>query len=148
MKLVSACLLGERCAWSGDVRYKNQRIVMLAKREAIIPVCPEQLGGLATPREPQEIQGGSGEDVLEGRCRVLNKSGEDVTEHFLKGAEETLKLVRQFDAIEFIGKSRSPSCGCGQIYDGSFSGRLSAGDGVTVAMLKRNGIRVILEEDV
>jgi uncharacterized protein YbbK (DUF523 family) len=148
MKLISACLLGIRCAWSGDERYKNKQALKLVKVEPLIPVCPEQLGGLTTPRAPQEIQGGSGEDVLDHRCRVVNRNGQDVTEQFIRGAEETLKLARQFGASEFIAKSRSPSCGYGQIYDGSFSGKLVSGNGVTTALLKRNGIRIITEEEL
>jgi len=148
MKLISACLLGVKCTWSGDDKYKNDRAIGLSRIETLTPVCPERLGGLATPRVPQEIQGGMGEDVLDGKCKILNKSGEDVTQEFIKGAEKTLKIVRQLNIKEFIGKSKSPSCGCGQIYDGSFSGRLINGDGVTTALLRRNGIRVISEEDL
>ena len=148
MKLMSACLLGIRCTWSGDDKYKNDRAIGLSRVETSIPVCPEQLGGLATPRAPQEIQGGTGEDVLNGKCKVMNKNGEDITNQFIRGAGETLKIVRQLNIKEFIGKSKSPSCGCGQIYDGTFSGRLIKGDGVTTALLRRNGIRVTSEEDL
>jgi len=146
MRLISACLLGIRCAWSGDDKYKNERAVELAKVKTLIPICPEQLGGLPTPRAPQEIQGGMGEDVLDGKCKVVNKNGQDVTREFVRGAEETLNIAKQFKVKEFIAKSRSPSCGCDQIYDGSFSGRLIEGDGVTTTLLKRNGIRIISEE--
>ena len=148
MKLISACLLGIRCAWSGDDKYKNQRAVELSEVEALLPVCPEQLGGMPTPRVPQEIQGGVGEDVLNGKCKVMNKDGEDVTRQFVTGAEETLKIARQFKVTGFIAKSGSPSCGCGQIYDGSFSGRLIDGDGVTAALLRRSGVKIIPEEDL
>lgn len=148
MRLVSACLLGVRCAWSGDARYVSQRALELAATEVLIPVCPEQLGGLATPRAPQEIQGGNGEDVLDGKCRVLNKDALDVTTQFIKGAEETLKIAKLLKVKGFIAKSRSPSCGCGEIYDGSFSGELISGDGVTTALLKRNQIRITKEEDL
>jgi len=148
MKLISACLLGIRCVWSGDDKYKNQRAIELSKVEALIPVCPEQLGGLSTPRVPQEIQGGTGDDVLDNKSGVVNKDGEDVTREFIKGAEETLKIARQLNVKEFIAKSESPSCGCGQIYDGTFSGKLIDGDGVTAALLRRNGIRIIPEEDL
>lgn len=148
MKLISACLLGIRCAWRGDDKYRNERAIELSKVEALVPVCPEQLGGLSTPRVPQEIQGGTGDDVLNGKCRVMNKDGEDVTGEFVRGAEETLKVARQLNIKEFIAKSGSPSCGCGQIYDGTFSGRLMEGDGVTAALLIRNGIRIIPEEDL
>ena len=148
MKLISACLLGIRCAYSGDDKYKNDRAVELSGIEPLIPICPEQLGGLPTPRAPQEIQDGEGEDVLNGRCRVLNKNGEDVTREFVRGAEETLRIAEQLKVKEFIGKFGSPSCGCSQIYDGSFLGRLTSGDGVTTALLRRNGIRIIGEEDL
>jgi len=148
MKLISACLLGIKCAWSGDERYQDGWALELARREGLVPVCPEQLGGLATPRPPQEIQGGGGEDVLDGKCRVLNKDGVDVTGEFISGAEETLKIALKLNIREFIGKARSPSCGCGQVYDGSFSEKLVSGDGVTTALLKRNGIKVINIEDL
>jgi len=148
MKLISACLLGLRCSWSGDDRYRSNRAVELAKLEILIPVCPEQMGGLPTPRVPQEIQSGTGDDVLDNKCRVINKHGQDVTVEFIKGAEETLKIARQLNIKEFIAKSRSPSCGYRQVYDGTFSSKLIDGDGVTMALLRRNGLRIILEEDL
>ncbi len=148
MRLISACLLGIKCTWDGKDIYRNDKAIKLLNSETLIPVCPEQLGGLKTPRAPQEIQGGTGEDVLDGKCKVLNSSGEDVTQEFITGAEETLNLAKLFHIEEFIGKSKSPSCGCGQIYNGTFSQKLVGGDGVTTALLKRNGIRVITEEDL
>ena len=148
MKLISACLLGIKCTWDGTDKYKNERAIELLKNETLIPVCPEQLGGLPTPRVTQEIQGGAGEDVLSGKCRVVNKNGEDVTAEFVRGAEETLRIARLFKASQFIGKSRSPSCGCGEIYDGTFSRTLLDGDGITTALLKRNGIKAITEDDL
>jgi len=148
MKIVSACLLGIRCAWDGKDRYKNKKVIELLRKETLIPVCPEQLGGLATPRVLQEIEEGAGDDVLDGRSRVKNKIGQDVTLQFIRGAKEALKIARQYNIKEFIAKSRSPSCGCGFIYNGSFSKRLIKGDGVTVALFKRNGIKVITENDI
>ena len=148
MKLISACLLGIKCAWDGQDIYKSDKAIELSNSEMLMPVCPEQLGRLRTPRAPQEVQGGTGEDVLDGKCKVLNIDGKDVTQGFIAGAEETLKIVKLFHIEGFIGKSRSPSCGCGQIYDGTFSRKLIDGDGVTTALLKRNGIRVITEEDL
>jgi uncharacterized protein YbbK (DUF523 family) len=148
MKLISACLLGLRCAWNGDDQYKNSRAIALARRETLIPVCPEQLGGLPTPRAPQEIQGGTGGDVLNDKCRVINKDGQDVTREFIRGAEETLKVARQLNIKTFIAKSRSPSCGCGKIYDGAFSGKLTDGDGVTTELLRRNGVKIIPEDEL
>ena len=148
MKLISACLLGIRCAWNGSDKYKNDLAIELSRIEPLVPVCPEQLGGLPTPRASQEIQDGTGEDVLNNKCRVLNKNGVDVSREFVRGAEETLKIARQLNISEFISKSRSPSGGCGRIYDGSFSGRLIDGDGVTTALLRKNGIRIIPEEEL
>ena len=147
MRLISACLLGMRCTWSGNDN-KNDRAIELSKVETLIPVCPEQLGGLATPRAPQEIQRGTGEDVLDNVCRVLNKNGDDVTSEFIRGAEETLEIVRQLNIKEFIARSRSPSCGCGRVYDGTFRDRLIDGDGVTTALLRRSGIRITPEKDL
>jgi uncharacterized protein YbbK (DUF523 family) len=137
-----------KCTWSGDDEYKSDRAIELSKTETLIPICPEQLGGLPTPRVPQEIQGGAGEDVLNGKCKVLNKDGEDVTKGFIKGAQEALRIAEQFNIGEFIGKSKSPSCGCGQVYDGTFSGKLTDGDGIATALLRRNGIRIIPEENL
>lgn len=148
MKLISACLLGIKCAWDSQDNYKSDKAIDFLNSETLMPVCPEQLGGLKTPRAPQEIQGGTGEDVLNRKCKVININGEDVTQEFINGAEETLKIVRLFHIEEFIGKSKSPSCGCGQIYDGTFSRKLIDGDGVTTALLKRDGISVITEEDL
>lgn len=148
MKMISACLLGIRCAWSGDERYKNEQALGLFLTERLLPVCPEQLGGLATPRPPQEIQGGTGDDVLGGKARVFNSAGTDVTDAFIKGAREVLKIALLSDISVFIGKSGSPACGCGQIYDGSFAGRTVKGDGVAAALLRRNGIKLISEEDL
>ncbi|MEA2089119.1 MAG: DUF523 domain-containing protein [Patescibacteria group bacterium] len=145
MKLVSACLAGINCMWN-DKSKPCQKIINLVKQGKAIPVCPEQLGGLKTPRIPQEIQGGTGEDVLDGKCKVLNKNREDVTQQFIKGAEEAFKIAKLVDAKEFIAKSKSPSCGCGATYDGTFSGKLLKGNGVTVALLKRKGINVISEK--
>ncbi len=148
MKLISACLLGIKCTWRDDDKYMNGRAIELSKVEALVPVCPEQLGGLPTPRASQEIQGGAGEDVLNGKCMVLNANGQNVTSQFIRGAEETLRIANLLKIKEFIGKSGSSSCGCEQIYDGNFSNKLIEGDGVTTALLRRNGIIVIPEEDL
>lgn len=148
MKLVSACLLGIKCTWDGTDEYRDERTMRLLENDTLIPVCPEQLGGLSSPRPPQEIQGGSGGDVLDGRRRVKNTNGDDVTREFIRGAEETLRIAKLLKATHFIGKSKSPSCGCRQIYDGTFSRKLVDGDGVSAALLKRNGIKVFTEEDL
>ena len=136
-KICSACLLGVKCRYDGKSK-PDDRVVKLAKKEILIPVCPEQLGGLSTPREPVEQK----------ERKVITKLGKDVTENFKKGAEEVLKLAELFDVKVAILKQKSPSCGCGQIYDGSFSGTIIKGDGVTTSLLKNKGIKVITEEDL
>jgi len=137
MKLCSACLLGIKCRYDGKSK-EDKKVLELAKKEVLIPVCPEQLGGLPTPRENSERQ----------RNKVITKSGKDETENFKRGAEEVLKLAKIFGIKEAVFKQRSPSCGCGQIYDGTFSGKIIKGDGVTTELLKKNGIKVITEEDL
>jgi len=145
MKLVSACLVGVNCRYN-DKNKLNKRLFRLFKEGKLISVCPELLGGLPTPRNCSEIVGGTGLDVLNGKARVIDKEGKDVTKPFLKGANEVLKIAKTMNINEVIMKSNSPSCGCGNIYDGTFSEKLIDGDGVTVALLKKNGIKVISEE--
>ena len=134
--LVSACLLGVPCRYDGTGK-ADERIVALAKTRRLIPVCPEQLGGLPTPRPPAERNG----------TRVLTRDDRDVTVPFLRGAEETLRLARLFSCRIAILKASSPSCGSGQIYDGCFCGRLIPGDGMTAALLKQDGLTVLSEKD-
>ena len=145
-KLVSACLLGINCRYDGQDNL-NKKVMRLAAKEVLIPVCPEQLGGLEKLREPMGITGGGGSEVLDGKARVINRIGRDVTKNLVRGAEETLKIAKSSGVKDAIFKARSPSCGCGKIHDGT-SPRLVEGDGVTVALLKRNGIRVITEDDL
>lgn len=147
MILVSACLLGVCCKYSGGDN-KNNRVIELMKKHSLIPICPEQLGGLSTPRKPAEIQAEDAKEVLEGKGKVLNTCGEDVTQNFIKGAYEALKIAELYNAKIAILKSKSPSCGCGLIYDGSFSGKLKRGNGVTAELLIQNGIKVYTEEDI
>jgi uncharacterized protein YbbK (DUF523 family) len=146
MFLISGCLIGINCKYNGS-NNKNREVVELVKKGLAVPFCPEQLGGLPTPRYASEIQQGSGEDVLEGRARVINQIGQDVTENFKRGAEEALKLAKILGTKFAILKSKSPSCGYGKIYDGSFSGVLVDGNGVTAALFLKNGIKVITEKD-
>ncbi len=137
VKLCSACLLGIKCRYDNKSK-PNKKVIKLSKKEVLIPVCPEQLGGLPTPRENSERQG----------KRVITASGKDETENFERGAREVSKLAKLFGIKEAIFKQRSPSCGCGKIYDGTFSGKLIKGDGVATALLKKNGIKVISEEEL
>lgn len=137
MKICSACLLGIKCRYDGKEKI-NKKVLSLFHKEILIPVCPEQLGGLPTPRESAEQKG----------KKIVTKSGGDISENFVRGAKQVLKIAKLYGVKEAILKQRSPSCGCGQIYDGTFSGKIIEGDGITASLLKKNGIRVITEEDL
>ncbi|MGO3796407.1 MAG: DUF523 domain-containing protein [Pauljensenia sp.] len=137
--LVSACLAGLPCRYDGRSK-PDPEVVALVASGAALPACAEQLGGLDTPRPPAEIVGGDGHDVLAGRARVLTDSGEDVTEDFLRGARATAGLAREHGVEAAVLQARSPSCGCGRIYDGTHSGTLVDGDGVLAALLQTRGI--------
>lgn len=130
--LVSACLLGENCKYNGGNNYATA-VDALRERFVLIPVCPEQLGGLPTPRIPSERAGE----------KVLNRKGGDVTDAFRLGAEKTLEIAKAHGVKQAVLQERSPSCGCGMIYDGSFSGKLIPGMGVTAQLLTDNGIQVL-----
>jgi len=143
---VSACFAGIHCRF--DQRHQQvDEILELVKKGEAIPICPEQMGGLSTPRSPAEIVGGDGEDVLDGKAKVINREGKDVTEAFLQGAREALRIAQTVGAQKAILKERSPSCGSCMIYDGSFSGKKKPGIGVTAALLRRHGIEVCSEEN-
>ena len=135
MYLVSACLVGINCKYNGNNNY-NENALKLVQCGNAIPVCPEQLGGLPTPRIPAEIK------IIDGKRKVINKEGKDVTEYFEKGANEVLKLCKQLNIKKVFLQPRSPSCGVGNIYDGSFTGILVDGNGITAQLLKDNGIEV------
>ena len=135
--LVSACLLGLRCRYNAEPK-TDERVLALAKTHTLVPVCPEQLGGLPTPRPPAERKGE----------RVVSSDGTDVTSAFIRGAEETLALAQILGCRTTILKARSPSCGHGRIYDGSFTGNLISGSGVTAELLAKNGIRVFTEDEL
>lgn len=135
--LVSACLLGCACRYDGAAKQNGQLVEWLQTSGCTaVPVCPEIYGGLPTPRTPSERQGD----------RVMSKTGRDVTAQYRKGAAEALALARLTGCEAAVLKARSPSCGCGQIYDGSFSGRLVPGNGVTADLLLQNGLPVFSEE--
>lgn len=140
MLIVSKCLTGECCRYDGRSK-PDPEIAALVNEGRAIAVCPEQLGGLPTPRVSAELTG-TGEDVLSGKARAVTRDGRDVTEKFVTGAEKTLAIARLAGAKRAILKAKSPSCGCGLIYDGSFSGRLVPGTGVAAALLEKNGIEV------
>lgn len=129
---VSACLLGENCKYNGGNNYSEKTIKFLKGHE-VVPVCPEVLGGLPTPRKPAEIVDGV----------VKRKDGCSVDTEFRGGANKALKMLIDKKAELVILQSRSPSCGVGTIYDGTFSGTLIPGNGVFVELLKENGIKVV-----
>ena len=135
MYLVSACLLGVNCRYNGSGT-REEALEKLFRRGEVLPLCPEVLGGLPTPRECCEIQ------VFQGEPRVLGRSGEDYTGAFREGARKTLEICRICGITQAILQPRSPSCGCGTIYDGTFSGSLVVGMGITAALLQKEGIRV------
>ena len=137
MYLISSCLCGVNCKYSGGNNLNKKCLELLEKGEAIL-VCPEQLGGLGTPRLPAEIRDN----------KVINKEGIDLTEEFNKGARETLKIAKAANVKKAILKENSPSCGCNFIYDGSFSNKKIEGMGITASLLKSEGIEVISEEDL
>lgn len=142
MQLVSACLVGVKCRYDARDRYDPELALRFAKGE-LFPFCPELLGGLCLPRRPSELQGGTGADALDGRARVLDDEGRDVTGAFVKGAAASLELARAVGATEAYLAERSPSCGVGEVYDGSFSGTAVPGDGAAAALLARSGLKTI-----
>ena len=150
--LVSASLAGEPCRYDGAAKPSNDASALMTVLEekglAVVKCCPECAGGLSTPRPPAEIEPGyTADDVLAGRGRVLTQAGDDVTAAYVKGAEVTLTLCRKHHVRLALLKARSPSCGAADVYDGNFSGQLVPGRGVTTALLEKNGIRVMDEED-
>ena len=135
--ICSACLLGCECRYKND-GCKNEELLALAAGHVLIPVCPEQLGGLPTPRNPAEIQGD----------KVISCVGDDVTAQYRKGAETALYLAKLNGAAKAVLKAKSPSCGKGLIYDGTFTGGKVAGNGVTAELFLKNGIAVYTEDEL
>ena len=137
--LISECLLGVACRYDGGSKPLPETLLTrLSARYQLVPVCPEQLGGLETPRAPSERQGD----------RVVMDTGADVTEQYARGAQQALYVARRFGCTAALLKERSPSCGSGTIYDGSFTGTLTGGFGVTAEALLQNGIAVYGESEV
>ena len=135
--LISRCLLGESCTYRGDSNF-CEKAIALGEKYALIPVCPEMDGGLPAPRDPAERIGD----------KVISKTGRDVTAEYKKGAEIALKAALENNVKLAVMKARSPSCGSGVIYDGTFTGTRICGDGVAAEILKKHGIKVITEEDI
>lgn len=137
MKLiVSKCLLGYPCRYDGK-SVPSQAVIDLQNKYELVPVCPEELGGLLTPRIPAEIVGD----------RVIRKDGKDITLEYTSGAVAALEIARENNCTVAILKSKSPSCGKGKIYDGTFSGRLTDGDGICVRLFKKNNIDIFTEDE-
>lgn len=150
MIIVSACLLGENCKYSGG-NNKAENVIKYLEGKEYILVCPEQLGKLSTPRDPSEIitEGNKDvNDVLDKNIKVLSNKGVDVTANFIKGAEETLKIAKEHNVKKAILKAGSPSCGYKKIYDGTFSGNKVQGMGVTAAILNKENIELLDEDDI
>ncbi|WP_026895100.1 DUF523 domain-containing protein [Clostridiisalibacter paucivorans] len=141
MLLVSACLAGVNCRYDGDNNF-NKDIANLVKDGKAILICPEQMGGLTTPRMPCEI-------IIDdqGNRKVVDKNGRDVTQNFIKGAKEALNIAKRVNAKKAILKSRSPSCGAFQIYDGTFGGKIINGTGITAELFSKHGIEIFTEEN-
>lgn len=139
MILVSACLAGCQCRYDG----RNNLIPVvkeLVQKGEALAFCPEVLGGLSTPRDPCEIQ------EMDGKQYVISKTGKDETQCFLEGAKKTLALARLYNPSVIILKSKSPSCGLGKIYDGTFTNTLIKGNGLTAELLYKNGYQIKLSE--
>ncbi len=140
--LVSACLLGTACRYDGKACRSATSDSLEAGGVVLLPFCPEVAGGLGIPREPAEICGGDGYDVLAGRARVVNRAGVDVTANYVAGARAACRLCQKEGIETAILRARSPSCGTTAIYDGYFRQKLRSGPGVTAALLQQNGVAV------
>lgn len=146
MYIISACLCGVNCKYSGKNNLNEKCMKLFQQRKAIL-VCPEQLGGLSTPRNPVELDS-CAKEVVEGDGKAVDNSGNDVTKQFLDGAYETLRIAKEAGINKAILKEGSPSCGCNFVYDGTFSGNKIEGKGVTAYILEQEGINVISDEDL
>ena len=147
MLLVSACLIGE------PVRYDGKSCLNILLKQRLLnkkahALCPELLGGFTTPRLPAEIVGGTGQDVLDGKAKITDSSGLDVTTLYLKGAYRTLEIAQHLKASCVVLKENSPSCGSQKIYNGTFQGEKIVGVGITTALLQRHGFEVISENEI
>lgn len=141
LTVVSSCLAGVPCRYDGRAKPSVEIVAAVAAGDAV-PLCAEVAGGMDTPRPAAEIRGGDGADVLAGRAHVVDVTGADVTHAFVAGARTVAARAVELGATEAVLQERSPSCGCGAVYDGTFSGVLVPGDGVTAAALREAGIAV------
>ncbi len=145
--IISACLVGENCKYNGG-NNSHPKVKEIFEKGHSIALCPEVLGGFGVPREKTEIQDGGGANVLCGKSVVESETGKDVTLGFIRGAQKAYACADEKGITSAILKARSPSCGCGEIYDGSFSRTLRQGNGVLAQLLLDNGFTVVTEEDV
>lgn len=145
--IVSACLVGVSCKYNGG-NNDNDKVKEFLKDKQYIIICPEQLGGLTTPRKPSEINQAGGKEVLIGNSKVISCENKDVTENFVKGAKESLNIAKIFNCKQALLKEGSPSCGCNLIYDGTFTGKKISGMGVTAALFNENNIEVFSEKEL
>ncbi len=147
--LISGCLLGLDVRYDNKIQPIESSILLVWQQERrLVVVCPEVEGGLLIPRPPAEIVGGSGEDVLNEKAGIINEQGADVTAAFIRGADIALDLVKRFSIRVAILKEKSPSCGSTSIYDGSFTRKRIPGQGVTAALLRKNGVAVFNEKNI
>ncbi|MBN2538443.1 MAG: DUF523 domain-containing protein [Deltaproteobacteria bacterium] len=144
MIIVSACLLGFKCRYDGESR-PDEDLLSSVSKKLFVPVCPEQLGGLPTPRAPSEIIAGDGFDVLDGRSRIIDATDRDVTDFFLRGANEVMRIVELLEISTAIMKEKSPSCGVCHI---KRNDSIIRGSGVTSALLTKSSVRVISSDRI
>ncbi len=137
MIIVSACLIGIKCKYNGSDN-SNPALIDLMKKGSLLPLCPEQLGGLSTPRKPAEIL----------NDKVYNISGKNITHNFIKGSLEALHIARMANCTKAIFKDCSPSCGVNRIYNGKHENVLIEGEGMTTALFRKNGIKVLSESEI
>ena len=146
MYIISACLCGVNCKYSGKNNL-NEKCMKLFREGKALLVCPEQLGGLSTPRNPVELDS-LAKEVVEYDGKALDNAGNDCTKQFLDGAYETLRIAKEAEINKAILKDGSPSCGCNFVYDGTFTGNKIEGKGITAYVLEQEGINVISDEDL
>jgi uncharacterized protein YbbK (DUF523 family) len=145
--LVSACLAGRACAYDASHRAHPEILELVRSGRAVL-VCPEEEGGLGTPRPAAEVSGGTGGDVLDRTARVVTDDGVDVTDQYLAGAEVAVRRAVEERCRAAVLKARSPACGCGAVYDGTFSQTIVEGDGVSAAALRRAGVELWTDEEL
>lgn len=146
MILISACLCGVNCRHDGCI-IENQLLKKLVALKKAIPLCPEILGGRGVPRQPSEIVGGSADDVINGMAKIIDKTGVDLTSEILTGVLQVVATAKKLEIKKAVLKTKSPACGMGKIFDGTFSGKLTDGNGILTTALIKEGIEVYTEDN-